>query len=807
MTENCPISHFPDDCGNKGFLWNCSGLNISKLPTVIPPELENGTVTLDLSFNIFSHLTEDTFQQIAAYSEVTSIILHHNNITKIENMTFQKMPGLCSLDLSFTRLEKSEIDADAFSNLDKLKILRIHQNNFQSSGYPDIQLSKIHSLKYLKIDIFSGFAFKKPFEYLTSLSQLEFEILNDFRLTTASFQGLRLSPVRSLKMEFSSHVYCDVTEDLFCSFPYLNETIRIDFGGKCSVITALRSLKCLQNRTVQKLDMQGNKENFEFDIITLNNTSFEYLVNICVRVLLLDNNSIHFLKTYISKTTLWSCLNTYGLSNNDIQGTDVNTFVSYLTLPALQNWDVCCNGPQTRNPVAMYYSHVGVGLRHISINVSLPKNLKFFDYSNNYIHPPDETLSDVRIMGENLQELRLGKTNFPLSFKRILNFPSLRYLDLSENDFSNINPYIFQGVKNIQELRAVNVQVDFSLIPESLFNNLKYLTNLDFSQNSLSSLPQILLRDQKRSLKELILDHNTFSSLSHSLKQFVNLKTLYVRYNLISYFNKEDQKLFESFNSIYLEGNPISCACSNTQSLKWMKDHQYLFADLSKIKCVESKNATIELFNEVKWRKFELDCQATDWLIFSVGLLVLTLLTLIIIAAIKRYRVHLEYVILRLKHRLMPEHDHLYIQGVFQYDVYISYNGEDTSWIVNTLNPKLESLNVKTWFEVKDSIPGASVAEEIIKCINESRKVMFIVSESFLEKGWHSYAVQMAIAHAFHNQRQKSIVVLIKDGLPLDRLPKEIKHIWWCIEHIRWPEDETNEEMILLNLSNVLRSE
>uniref|UniRef100_A0A8W8JAA1 TIR domain-containing protein n=1 Tax=Magallana gigas TaxID=29159 RepID=A0A8W8JAA1_MAGGI len=100
---------------------------------------------------------------------------------------------------------------------------------------------------------------------------------------------------------------------------------------------------------------------------------------------------------------------------------------------------------------------------------------------------------------------------------------------------------------------------------------------------------------------------------------------------------------------------------------------------------------------------------------------------------------------------------------------------------------------------------GRWESEEIVGCINESRKVMFIMSESFLERGWHSYAVQMAITHAFHNQRQGSIVVIIKDGLPLDRLPNEIKNIWWCIEHFRWPEDDNSDEYILSKLSSILR--
>ena len=65
----------------------------------------------------------------------------------------------------------------------------------------------------------------------------------------------------------------------------------------------------------------------------------------------------------------------------------------------------------------------------------------------------------------------------------------------------------------------------------------------------------------------------------------------------------------------------------------------------------------------------------------------------------------------------------------------------------------------------------------------------------------------MAITHAFHNQRQGSIVVLIKDGVPLERLPDEMKNIWWCIEHIRWPKNDgtCSDEVILSELSNIMK--
>uniref|UniRef100_A0A8W8JA79 TIR domain-containing protein n=1 Tax=Magallana gigas TaxID=29159 RepID=A0A8W8JA79_MAGGI len=651
MTQMCTISHYADDCGNKGLLWNCSGLNISKLPTELPPELENNNVTLDLSFNQISSLTEDIFQHIARYSKVTAIILKYNSITEIAYLAFQKLTSLCSLDLSYAHLERKEIDSEAFSNLDKLQVLQIHGNDFQYSGYPGISLSKIHSLKHLKIDIFHNFSFTKPFENLTKLSQLEFHVLNAFKLTNASFQGLRYSPIHNLTMNFSSFVDCDVPEDLFCSFPYLDNEIEIYFGGDCDVYAALKSLKCLQNQTIiQKLDLRQNKKAIVTDPIILNEKSAKYLVNICVRVLLLGS---------------------------------------------------CHIG---------YFKAVDIGVGHIS---------------------------------------------------------------------------------------------------ENLFKNLRHLVSLDFSQNSLRSLPRSLLKDQRESLLEIILDRNMFTALPDVLIKHEKVQMLSIRYNLISKFSKRDQSLFKSTKnlSFLLEGNPISCSCVNIQSLRWMKDHQNSILDLSTVQCAESKDPIYQLFHDQVWVKFELGCQATDWLIFSLGLLVFTVLTLISIAAIKKYRVHLEYVILRIKNRLKGMPLRISEGDVFLYDVYVSYDEVDYPWILGELYPKLERLGVTAWLTDKDSIPGRPRSEEIVSCVTESRKVMFVVSESFTDKGWFSYAVQMAITHAFHNQRQGSIVVLIKDGVPLERLPDEMKNIWWCIEHIRWPknDDTCSDEVILSELSNIMK--
>ncbi|XP_062606699.1 uncharacterized protein LOC134268457, partial [Saccostrea cucullata] len=259
----CPTVPYTDEYRNFGILWNCSGLNIARLQENIPQELINRNVTLDLSFNKFFTLTEQFFENLAAVSVVTSIIPSHNKITKIENKAFS------SLDLSSCELHKNGIEVEAFYYLHNLKYLRIDRNNFQSDGYPDIALSAIRSLSSLHIDIFSGFSFTPPFENLTNLSELQFHILNDFSLTNASFLGLWRSKINHLNMLFKNHVFCDVTEDLFCSFPYLTEEVTIDFGGKFDMTPALRSLKCFQHRNIGGIFIYENRKYIENSIIVL----------------------------------------------------------------------------------------------------------------------------------------------------------------------------------------------------------------------------------------------------------------------------------------------------------------------------------------------------------------------------------------------------------------------------------------------------------------------------------------------------------------------------------------------------------
>ncbi|XP_061186721.1 toll-like receptor 1 [Saccostrea echinata] len=143
----------------------------------------------------------------------------------------------------------------------------------------------------------------------------------------------------------------------------------------------------------------------------------------------------------------------------------------------------------------------------------------------------------------------------------------------------------------------------------------------------------------------------------------------------------------------------------------------------------------------------------------------------------------------------------------FQFDAFVSYAEEDYQLVCTTLYLELIRLGFQVSLPDKDFLPGISKAEQLLQCIDDSRKVIIVASENFLVSGWESYAVQMVVTHAFHNHRQKSIIVIIKDDIPVERMPKDLRYIWWSIISIRWPENGENMNSFWEELSTALHSE
>ncbi|XP_055998862.1 toll-like receptor 4 [Ostrea edulis] len=761
------------------------------------------TVSIDLSWNNFTWISTKTFAGIKTtlLRNISSLYLKNNGIKCIDRFSFRRLPRLCVLDLSFCNLEIHTPRKWAFSYLGELKILYIHGNEFyrhvSNYSYPENELSRLSSLTDLHIDVFEGFRFGSKFKRLKHLTKLKFYPTSSiFYLDNNTFNGLSESPIYNQTMNFKDHVRCDVSEDILCSFPFLTRTT-MSFGGLCDLNAVLKTLKCLQNRNIEEIIAVSNIPHFVRQVFKLDENNCKYLLNVCVKSIDLGANRIAGISVNLLKSTFGRCIEHLDISQNHIRYMEPSFVVDFLqNYPKLQYLNFNHNNVDIRDIISVAFLDHSIWKTNITFTLS--KVLKVILYSYNYIHRvPDFYQVQLTVVGEALKEFDLYGTSFPCSRIRQMDFPLLEVLNISNNDCTNISSEIFKPLTQLKILRASKMNSNF--IAESsrgaIFDGLKNLELLDLQNNFIHHFPTTLFKEQTK-LNFLYLNYNFLSSIPNAVSHFRNLKELYIRSNKIKSLETSDFRVLRNLKRVknFIKGNILDCDCSHISMLRWMKNNQNLFADLNETNSIKKSSNFSELLQVRQFAIFEKRCQTGVWLITSSLMLFFVTIGLVVRIAIKRYRVHVDYIILRLRNRWKGV-VRFEESNTFQFDAFISNSEDDYQLVCTTMYQTLTNLGFQISIPDKDFIPGVNEAEQLVQGIDHSRKVVFVITENFLDSGWNSYAVQMAVTHAFHNRRKRSIIVIIKDNIPIERMPKDLRYIWWCIFSIRWPDVQQVQDL------------
>ncbi|XP_055998983.1 toll-like receptor 2 type-2 [Ostrea edulis] len=809
--RHCRVTQQKNECGNQDWLWNCTRLNYQRIPPDFNTMLKGRTISIDLSRNNFTLISSETFASIktSILRNITALYFKDNKLQFIDEFSFRRLPMLCVLDLSCCSLKTYTLRTRAFSSLGNLKILYIHGNQFYSNySYPESELSRLWSLQELHIDVFEGFGFGNNFKRLKKLSTLKFYTTGSiFHLYNNTFSGLSESPIYNLTMDFHHKVRCDVSKYIMCSFPFLRR-IAMCFGGLCDLNTVLKTLKCLQNGSIEEISATSNIPVLIRQPLFLNKKNCDYLLSICVRNIDLRKNRIMGISVNPLETNFGKCIEYLDISSNRITSLDPSVVIDILrNYPNLYHIDFSRNKFRDISNIIKNSSLVQLSSKPY-IKFTFSKVLKVVRFSHNYLPDiPDGDQFQLKIVGKALKELDLSNSNIPFSRIVEIDFPLLEILNISYNKCTNIS--ILKTSTKLKILRASNMKVNFIADARvvTLFDGLKNLELLDIENNSIHNLPPTLFKEQTM-LKYLYLNKNHLSSIPAAVAHLRNLTYLYIQKNKIKSLKTSDFHVLQSlkYAKIFIKGNILDCDCSHISMLRWMKNNSNLFGDLNKTDCIEQSSKLSELLQVRQFVVFEMKCQTGVWLITSSLMLFFVTIGMVVAIAIKRYRVHVDYVILRLRNRLKGV---INSEGsnTFKFDAFISYSEDDYELVSTTMYEELTNLGFQISFPEKDFIPGVWKAEQLVQCINESRNVVFVVTENFLDSGWNSYAVQMAVTHAFHNLRKRSIIVVIKDNIPIQRMPKTLRYIWWCIFSIRWPENEDVQAMnsFWKNISAALR--
>ncbi|CAC5368634.1 TLR2 [Mytilus coruscus] len=117
----------------------------------------------------------------------------------------------------------------------------------------------------------------------------------------------------------------------------------------------------------------------------------------------------------------------------------------------------------------------------------------------------------------------------------------------------------------------------------------------------------------------------------------------------------------------------------------------------------------------------------------------------------------------------------------------------DIDWVLKFYN-KLHSLGHNISFDEKDFLVGAFISDNIYQTLGQSRKVIFIITEHFLESTWGEFELEVARTYALENGRHNMIIVVLKDEIDINRMPNVLKDVWYKITCIKWFKSEYNKD-------------
>lgn len=352
-----------------------------------------------------------------------------------------------------------------------------------------------------------------------------------------------------------------------------------------------------------------------------------------------------------------------------------------------------------------------------------------------------------------LKVLTLGKSLIstalnvdPSPFSPLVN---LTFLDLSNNNIANIRRTLLKGLVNLKVLKLqhnnlarlwknVNVGGPVMFLQDTL-----KLKTLLMDSNGLDEIPAGALRGLSE-LQELSLGNNLLNSLRPAVfDDLISLRALFLQKNMITSVRPEVFKMPLSNLSLLVMGkNPYDCTC---ESILWYTTWLNNTNTTSVPDLAEQYtcNTPLTYFNRSIMKFDPLSCK--DMTPFQALYVVssTTVILLLAVALFMRFhgwRIHFYWNIV--VNRTLGFSDATVEEGrQFEYDAYVIHAEDDGGWVERRLLP-LENEKCRFCLEDRDSNPGMSQLESIVNNMRNSRKILFVVTETLLRDPWCRRYVQ-----------------------------------------------------------------
>ncbi|XP_007437956.2 toll-like receptor 6 [Python bivittatus] len=743
-----------------GFIANYSKSSL----TIVPKHLSAQTTVLDLSDNRIHELEISDFHSL---SNLQVLILSNNSIRELDFSVFQYNKVLEHLDLSHNKLWN-------FSGLPvkSLKHLDLSYNDFITMPLSP-EFGRTLKLNYFALSI-RNISIVSALTYLqVDTLFLDLEYLSEY--SSGSLLVFNAKTVQIVVPQNANfHVLLDLqfngTESLELS-KIPSEQVE-DLG---TFLSKLNKKSALLNLTVTDITLTWKKLIEVFEAV--GRSSINYLT-----ILYPSLTEINYEYFNGADTSL------KGLAIKYVQVYTVE-FDQDIVYRAFSNMNI---ETLTISDSSIFYMRCP----------ARPSRFKYLCFQNNTL--TDTIFEDCNNLGM-LETLILQKNRLDDLTKVSLmttSMKSLNYMDISYNHLQ----YKDSGNKCNWNGNIIKLNLSSNKLTESVFrclpNNIQIL---DLQSNQISTVPREII--DLIALEELNLASNKLNAFP-GCGYFRNLQVLNVENNFVLDQFSEFSQTCQNIQRLKGGRNPFRCNCELRQLINLQKQSVELIGWPDFYKCEYPSDLRGTLLKD--FHISELDCNVT--LMITVVLVVALVLMAIVSFLCIRFDIPWYFKMIwrwtQVKHRIWKKKSEEILENV-QYHAFISYSEHDSDWVKNELIPNLEKEDgsLRICQHERNFIAGKSIVENIIDCIEQSYKSVFVLSPNFVQSEWCHYELYFA-HHKLFNENGDGLILILLEPIPAYIIPAryyKLKALMAKRTYLEWPKEKRKHAFFWTNLRTALQ--
>ncbi|NXG70735.1 TLR1 protein, partial [Baryphthengus martii] len=375
---------------------------------------------------------------------------------------------------------------------------------------------------------------------------------------------------------------------------------------------------------------------------------------------------------------------------------------------------------------------------------------------------------------------------------------SLKYLDMSNNLLSHSTPDVqCRWAESLTELDLSSNQLTdavFECLPVSV-------KILSLQNNQITSVPKGMA--ELKSLEELNLASNRLADLP-GCGGFTSLEFLNTEMNLILTPSADFFQSCPRVRELQAGHNPFKCSCELQDFIRLeRRSGGKLFGWPAAYVCEYP-----EELRGTQLKDFHLSELACNTMLLLVTALLLTLVLVAVVAFLCIYLdvpwyLRMTWQWTQTKRRAWQNHPEEH-ETVLQFHAFISYSERDALWVKNELIPNLEKGEgcVKLCQHERNFVPGKTIVENIINCIEKSYKSIFVLSPNFVQSEWCHYELYFA-HHKLFSENSNSLILILLEPIAPYTIPAryhKLKALMAKRTYLEWPRERSKRALFWANL-------